>query len=785
MRNRWIYGTSIVLWVACGSETPGESAQAAQMELGIVIAEPSGEDEWVTLQDRVSMDGFVFGDAQRVWWETDKGASGEINLDEDAWSIRELPIPVGLTTITLRAADGEHERQDQLRIRRNGELLYNEAPQMDSPAVFIDRDERMRVWVELTTRSGKMPAQLRLERVDSSGKVTQLATLVDNGNLVEGDDIQSDGTYSAYVTFKETVEGVFYLRAAGPGLDGQDEYSASRDISAVADFKEGELEHMNLVIEEGGAAFDAALDEGKKPADAAAIARDALLARPNVSAVSLGDSNYSLAVQFKNGAAGLIDRTPAGTKGGASRRTCGSEHASDEVACVDHALSSGGAGLPENFGALLLSPFQDELENTENAHLSGLLKASTCPHYRHEGVYENKKASFGITRELGNFGLVSIDTHGNNFSHFKYDPKTMTSQAFRRSDNAYSKSTLLVLRGGADKNSLANAGVRKAMKEGAYLVAGENMAITAVFFKRWVKRRLPRSLVMLSACNSATHPDIVDSLISRGARAVLGYKGTVTIGFTQDRSAEFFDCMFGKSSHPDNLPTASACYKYKESWNLFEKASAFVISPKNHDMRLVGGSTLVNGDFDQKGRYWETGGDARFLASFGAARATGHHMAFLSTGLGFTKGHGVISQMMCLKDQAYSRLKFRFKLYSAEFKKYCDVAGFDDTFRVVAQAGQNKVIFPKSNGIGDDPGYQITEFCNEQLQPSDVKMPEIKVVGGEDRDTDGTFMTDWQDADIDISEVTRAGSLNLRFEVVDRGDSAFDTAVLIDDVRLE
>jgi len=160
-------------------------------------------------------------------------------------------------------------------------------------------------------------------------------------------------------------------------------------------------------------------------------------------------------------------------------------------------------------------------------------------------------------------------------------------------------------------------------------------------------------------------------------------------------------------------------------------------------------------------------------------------MALLSTGLGLAKGHGAISQTMCLDNSFYSRLKFRWKLYSAEFKKFCEVSGFDDTFRVVIQGSTRKLVLPKATAANDEAGYQIAELCKGSLTASDVKIPEIKKPQGKDEDTDGTFMTEWNNADFDISEMATAGTLTVTFEVVDKGDSAYDTAVLIDDVRLE
>jgi len=311
----------------------------------------------------------------------------------------------------------------------------------------------------------------------------------------------------------------------------------------------------------------------------------------------------------------------------------------------------------------MISAYEDDFPTTEQPRIKALLDGTTCPRYRHNGIYANHRATFELMRTWSDYGLISFDTHGETFSRAVYDAASNTVDIKGWGDNSLRAKTFLYLRGGAETADLAKKDVRRALSTGAVLhatieidgVYENELFVTEKFFKNWVNP-LPDSLVYLSTCRGARTGDIVHRLFKKGARTVLGYTDYVQVGFARKQGERFFNCMLADPLNPATLPTSRTCYVWDKEKD--KDPAEFVIYPKKSDMRLVGTTELVNGDFEQGHRYWETTGDARFVTKFGAAQPTGKKMALISTGLGFSKGLGSISQMMCLNNSFLSKLKF-------------------------------------------------------------------------------------------------------------------------------
>jgi len=770
---------------ACSST---EQPHVETTELGVAITGPSGEREWVTLDEHVTLQGVAFGSVERVSWETDDGRGGDAVLDGDVWSIPELPLDVGkATTVTVKALRDGEEVSDVLSIRRNEEFGFLDAPYVQTPAVFTQREERVHVSIELRTRSGNMPETLRLERVDDRGKSTALTQLADHGVLSEGDEIEGDGVYSGYVTFQEAQQGLIRARAVGSAR-GKEEVSAERWIYAVPEISDAEMQTITLAQEEAAAVYDDAIESGAKPKKAAEAAKASLVVRQDVREVTIAESGYALWVLFTNGLTGAINRAPKGTKGASTPRACVGEPraAHEPVACVDSALELGTPTLPGRFRALMVSPYENNFPETEHPRLRNLLDEATCPQYQHDGVYENEKVTFDLMRTMSRYGLISIDTHGDSFVNFKYDTDIEAAfvvKADKKEDHKNTR-TLTWLQTGGGVDDRAKDDIQKAMRTGAVAItAGKSiLALSEIFFRDWIKP-LPGSLVYLSHCRSARTGDTVRRLLKKGAHTVLGYTNYVGVTFARQQGERFFNCLFGYGSDPDELPSTRSCYKYAREND--KDPAEFVIFPQNHNMRLIGRTHFLNGDFEHGARYWDTAGDARFVSRFGAARPTsGEKMALISTGLGFSKGQGVIKQPLCLQTSNAQKLKFRYKVYSAEFKSFCNNQGFQDTFRVVIKTGSKTWILPLPQNSSDKAGFQIQDLCKLTLQPSDVPIPHVKGSSGRNEDEDGTFMTGWQAVEFDIAEMVKGSPTTLSFEVRDQGDSQYDTAVLIDDIEL-
>ena len=171
---------------------------------------------------------------------------------------------------------------------------------------------------------------------------------------------------------------------------------------------------------------------------------------------------------------------------------------------------------------------------------------------------------------------------------------------------------------------------------------------------------------------------------------------------------------------------------------------------------------------------WDWEGDAQVIGHLGAAGAPeGARMAMVSTGL-FVEENGAIWTAFC-PPAGPTTLEFSWRFYSEEFLEWCG-SSFQDQFEVTVLAGDAvAAVFTVSVPDLCPPGE--CAGCGGMyvgLEAADVAF-----------DVGGVFATPWQEASIPLDAAFSGGSgVTVRFDVTDVGDGIYDTAVLVDDVRL-
>jgi len=762
----------------CTSEQKSERTEPD--DLAVVIVGPGDDSQVVTLANKTHVEGVVLGEAERVVWETDAGAHGEAAVNEGRFLLDSVPVHDGRNQISVRADNGLQSSSDALIVYHNHAYVFTAAPLSEMPAVLTGAVDVVRFSVALADGS---PAQkpLNLQRLQD-GKVIDLGPMWDDGAAEHGDDIPNDGIYSTRVTFEESQEATMQLQAVAQAPDGHVDVSPLREFKAVFPVSEGEIDALQLLEERAGAAYDGTFDETGSHAKAAETAKTTLEADPAVEQVQVSDSGYSLWIVTKGGLMGAVNRAPGNQRSAAGSRTCEANHASEAVCSQTSALENE-ADIPHNQAAFLSNAYSDEFGIAEQAPIKKWADQASCPKYETTPIYLDSDVTFDRMRTLHRYGLISLVTHGDTFTGFKYNAKTKKSTILGLGNNENAAKTLLWLRGGPTPQNLNRKDVQVALRTGALLHDSIDFAITATFFRDWV-HRFPKSLIYMGACRSGRTGDIPRLMLRKGASAVLGYTDYVDSGWAQDQGEKFFDCMFnGTGLQAGEIPTTRSCYHWaKEPKGDLEPAE-FRIFPRDHNARLIGPRDFQNGGFENDFLGWRVKGDSRVIPKLGPTAApNGKKMAILSTGLGLTTGLGSISQSMCLRGTKPRTLSFRWRMYSAEFKKYCDTS-FQDTFRVAISSNGKTTYFPKAQHAGDEAGYQIKELC-DKVVPSDFEIPVLKKNSSANQDPDGTFMTEWQTALFELDEANIGSEYTLKLEVLDRGDSAYDTAVVVDNIEV-
>jgi len=177
---------------------------------------------------------------------------------------------------------------------------------------------------------------------------------------------------------------------------------------------------------------------------------------------------------------------------------------------------------------------------------------------------------------------------------------------------------------------------------------------------------------------------------------------------------------------------------------------------------------LINGDFEMGSlTAGTTSGDGRVIPQLGfITPAEQHFMGIISTGLGFTESSGSISQSFAVNKKE-TMLKLRWNFLSEEFMEWVGSLYQDYfTIRIIDDQGYSHVIFQRT--IDDlAGGYSL-----------DKVSPDIVFDKGD------VYMTGW--LSFQYALLPWAGTqVTLWLSCGDVGDSIYDTAVLLDNIRME
>lgn len=201
-----------------------------------------------------------------------------------------------------------------------------------------------------------------------------------------------------------------------------------------------------------------------------------------------------------------------------------------------------------------------------------------------------------------------------------------------------------------------------------------------------------------------------------------------------------------------------------------ETPAAFVYIEGSNENLVLERTGIQNGGFEDNLKYWEqNGGDIRILSKLSTlSTQEGSYMAILSSGLGsVSDSDAIITQQFKVPADA-DFLTFNYDVVSEEPMEYVG-SEYDDKFRAV---------------LIDEDGNEI------QLAYETVNTSSWTAISGSQSDGgmfDGgdetAFHTGWKSVNHPISSLV-GQTVTLKFRAWDVGDSAYDTAALIDNISL-
>jgi hypothetical protein len=430
----------------------------------------------------------------------------------------------------------------------------------------------------------------------------------------------------------------------------------------------------------------------------------------------------------------------------------------------DHTVRQGGP-------VCLWSPFADE-GSAGLDQIAEQLRMSECPKFEVTDL-RNDQCTVESVKTFTAYGTVLIATHGAALPDGVIAFMTRHKASLFDEYVTYREDLSL-------KRLLIYNGQRRPEKKG-YFVFKPSLIQN-------IPGRFPDSLIFAGACTSAENPTMANIFFVKGAKT---YYGLSTVSYASFSRFVLFDLLGSLVGQHRNAAEAHGSLTYKDDASYARANPVLGVKPLGTEVRLLGDGRLsYSGDFRNGGFEsgdlggWTATGDARVLTRLGEfSPREGQFTGILSTGLGFTTASGSIEQSFCLPEDA-KRIDLEWNFCSEEFVEWCG-SSFDDTFQVelVTETGGNVLLSESVNGLcGRVSGTSLAfDQSGPACEPTDGVGPGT---GGNDCKV---WASGWQTTSLDVAAIAGANdgkSVTLRLSASDRGDSAYDSAVLVDNVRI-
>jgi hypothetical protein len=648
---------------------------------------------------------------------------------------------------------------------------------MTPDALFISEPATVNVVVRIPYDPSQGLPVVNLQRVSASGVVIGTeGQLTDDGNLNNGDEIAGDGAFSIRKLFSSQVESRIRLRIAL--------HQGSLNIFSNAFFLDVYSHltsaQLNTILSSESAA--AQTYNNLLPSLGRAGARDAALSQlrqnPSVAEADISESGNGIWMRYSSGILGSISLNPPGTRGGIRKFSSPAPKAriaSGPKPPVAFSPAADHISIKSK-KAIVLSPFLADFGSTdEGPEVVEMFRNSACPPYSVTNLSDSD-VTVDVMKTLNQYGIVVIASHGDGFYQ---RPSPPMQDMFLLPPN---KSQVLVLTGQKvnDSNRAAN---EIDLKKGRLVISAISAtdsvySIMPSFINDYGKGGYPDSLIYIGSCESTFTDAMATAFFNNGAKTYLGYSQIVDSGFAGNVGRVFF-------------------HRFLEDPTITNTGQAFISGQQDGNnppavFQLLGSMDLAKPDVGlENGGFeagtlgaWAASGDGRIVTQLGEFNPTeGFHAGLISTGLGFTVTSGSIEQKVCLPSNA-QRLEFNWNFNSEEFVEYC-TSIFQDFFRVdiVTDTGTNSLFFRRVDDLCSTVAVSGLHFD----QSSGSCQPSPRSGFGTGGNDCLVWTTGWRSESVDIAAIAAANagkSVTIRFSAGDVGDSIFDSAILLDNIKI-
>jgi hypothetical protein len=723
------------------------------------ITAPTYEAVYVTNQETVNLSGNASDNIEITsvtWANVSKATSGSC-IGTTNWSASGITLQGGDNLIVVTAYDAANNAgKDTITVTYNQYLSFTTDPTADPSGVIVGQSTDIVIRVGIAPNPNLLEDSVRLLKVNSQGQViNSLNFLYDDGNLSHGDDIAGDGIFSTKQSFFESSAGTIRLRVRAITQEAGGNavaYSSVFTIPVVPTITSQELETVLDAQNSGSNKYDSL-----KALVGEAQAKQQTLAwiktQSGVDSAGVTEEGDAIWVEYHSGISGMILFGEDSVKGGSSARSRGSQKMLplplQTRGVLDATKLSRVVVTDEDTvgstNVLIYDAFHSDFA-AEGNEICSLFVKSECPKFKVTHL-KDAQCTVDLVDNFSDYGTIYISTHGRVV---KGQVRFLTGEQ-----------TLLV-----PPPDILRIIDLKLDRLGLGTVGGKTyFAIYPSYISSYTGK-YPNSIVFNSSCYSGANQTMSDAFGNKGAKTYFGFSLSVGGTFARTCGTGIFDKMINQSK---------------------KTGEAFVPGQKDPsapyaEFKMLGsdkaryGSEFVNGDFETGSlQGWAKEGDGRVISQLVFIDPPqGSFMGIISTGLGYTTQSGSISQGCCIP-AGKTTLTFKYDFLSEEFKKYCGTA-YQDYFEVAIDSGGGETVLFYKN---------IDALCGEVTQATGIHFDqEPPDPNDPDETEDGVWMTGWTTVPLDISSYA-GKSVVLIFRCGDVGDSIFDTAVLLDDIKFQ
>jgi hypothetical protein len=619
----------------------------------------------------------------------------------------------------------------------------------------VNQDTSVIIRVGIAPNSKLLESSVRLLKVNSQNQVIEtLDTLYDDGDLTHGDEIIGDGIFSTKQHFHETSAGTVYLRIKATTAEtggNADAYTPTFTVTAVANISDETFNANVAVQDESSNKFDSLKWALGDETQAKIQTLNWVKGQSGVSSADTTEQGDAISVHYSSGIKGTIllytDDDTKGSSSVSSRQKNPTVHPSLQTrgtldpTKVRLAYSQANEDTIASTSVLVYDAFYQQFPE-EGDEVCSLFVNSKCPKFT---LAHPKDAECTVekVKTFAQYGTIYISTHGS-----VVDGEVIFLTGEVATQNGKDKYMVELVIG----------------ELGLATVKGKSYFSISPFFITLETGAYPKSIVFNSSCYSANNQTMSDAFKNEGVLTYFGFSLSVGGTFSRTSGTGMFDKMINQQKKTGEAFTAGQTDPFAPhaEFKMYGSVNARYVSD------------FVNGDFETGSlQGWTKEGDGRVISQLVFIDPTqGSFMGIISTGLGFTTSSGSISQGICIP-AGKTTLSFKYNFLSEEFMKYCN-SSYQDYFAVSIDSGNGSVTLLSKN---------IDDLCGEVSQAIGIHFDRPLWEPG-DTTEDGVWMTGWTTVTLDISAYA-GKSVTITFACGDVGDSVFDTAVLLDEIKFQ